>query len=155
MRPSTLSISISIAISGFVLVSCTNEESHKLEARRAARRLLAFPEHAEFKDVKLGKNGDAVCGFVGFRQGELASYPGKKPFVYEVNTHTASLVEMLQDKDFKNFIEDRLENEDEVAKAKNLIKTCRGQALWETNCSPTLDIKKHALCSYVEPPTLL
>lgn len=151
MRPSTLSISISIAISGFVLVSCTNEESHKLEARR----LLAFPEHAEFKDVKLGKNGDAVCGFVGFRQGELASYPGKKPFVYEVNTHTASLVEMLQDKDFKNFIEDRLENEDEVAKAKNLIKTCRGQALWETNCSPTLDIKKHALCSYVEPPTLL
>ena len=155
MRPSTLSISISIAISGFVLVSCTNEESHKLEARRAARRLLPFPEHAEFKDVKLGKNGNTVCGFVGFRQGELASYPGKKPFVYEVNTHTASLVEMLQDKDFKNFIEDRLENDDEVAKVKNLIKTCRGQALWQTSCSPALDIKKHALCSYVELPTLL
>ena len=155
MRPSTLSLSISIAISGFVLVSCTNEESHKLEARRAARRLLAFPEHAEFKDVKLSKNGDAVCGFVGFRQGEFASYPGKKPFVYELNTHTASLVEMLQDKDFKNFIEDRLESEDEVAKVKNLIKTCRGQSLWQTSCSPALDIKKHALCTYVEPPTLL
>lgn len=155
MRPSTLSISISIAISGFVLVSCTNEESHKLEAKRAARRLLAFPEHAEFKDVNVGKNGDAVCGFVGFRQGKLASFPGKKPFVNEVNTHTASLVEMLQDKDFKNFIEDRLENEDEIVKAKNLIKNCHGQALWEMNCSAALDIKRQALCSYVEPPTLL